>query len=74
MVGRPVSILILAGALNAFVLPLAMGIILFASRRETMMKRYRHPGWLIIAGWVVVVALAWMCFHALADLGQLWNQ
>jgi Mn2+/Fe2+ NRAMP family transporter len=75
IVGRPVSILIMVGALNAFILPLALGIILFASRKPAIVNQYRHPWWLTIAGWVVVVALGLMCIFTLtSDIGRLWNQ
>lgn len=75
IVGRPVSVLIIAGALNAFILPLALGIILVASRKVIMVNQYRHPLWMIVAGWVVVVALGLMCMYTLvADFGRLWNQ
>jgi Mn2+/Fe2+ NRAMP family transporter len=75
IVGRPVSILIIAGALNAFILPLALGIILLASRGVAIVNQYRHPWWLTIAGWVVVVALGLMCIFSLtSDIGRLWNQ
>jgi Mn2+/Fe2+ NRAMP family transporter len=75
IVGRPVSILITVGALNAFILPLALGIILFASRKAVIVNQYRHPWWMTIAGWVVVVALGLMSIYTLvADFGRLWNQ
>ena len=75
IVGRPVSILIIAGALNAFILPLALGVILFASRKAVLVNQYHHPWWMIIAGWVVVAALGSMCIYTLtSDLGRLWNQ
>jgi Mn2+/Fe2+ NRAMP family transporter len=75
VVGRPVSILIIVGALNAFILPLALGIILFASRRAAIVNQYRHPWWLTIAGWVVVVVLGLMCISVLmSDFERLWNQ
>ena len=75
IVGRPVSILITVGALNAFILPLALGIILFAARKAVIVNQYRHPWWMIITGWVVVVALGLMSIYTLlTDLGRLWNQ
>lgn len=74
-VGRPVSILITVGALNAFILPLALSIILFASRKAVIVNQYRHPWWMTVAGWVVVFALGLMSIYTLvADLGRLWNQ
>ena len=75
IVGRPVSILITVGAFNAFILPLALGIVLFASRKMVIVNQYRHPWWLTIAGWVVVFVLGIMSIYTLvADLGRLWNQ
>lgn len=75
IVGRPVSVLIIAGALNAFILPLALGIILFASRKAVIVNQYRHPRWMSITGWVVVLTLGLMSIYTLlTDLGRLWNQ
>lgn len=75
IVGRPVSVLIIAGALNAFILPLALGIILFASRKAVIVNQYRHPRWMSMTGWVVVLALGLMSIYTLlTDLGRLWNQ
>ncbi len=56
-VGRPVRVLILVGALNGFVLPVAMAIILLAARRPALMGDYRHPRWMAYAGWIVLVLL-----------------
>jgi Mn2+/Fe2+ NRAMP family transporter len=52
--GRPVRLLIVAGALNGLVLPLTLGVALVAARRRDLMGAYRHPAWLLVAGW-----LAW---------------
>lgn len=52
--GRPVRLLIAAGALNGLVLPLTLGVALVACRRRDLMGAYRHPAALQVAGW-----LAW---------------
>ena len=49
-IGRPVTILIAVGALNAFVLPIGLGAMLLASRRADLMQGYRHPPLLAAAG------------------------
>jgi Mn2+/Fe2+ NRAMP family transporter len=59
-IGRPVTILVGVGALNAFVLPLALTIVLIISRRKNVMQGYRHPAWLMVTGWVAVGLLVWM--------------
>lgn len=59
-VGNPVTLLVLAGAVNGMILPVALAIILFAARRQRIVGDYKHPIWMQIAGWLVVLMLAWM--------------
>jgi Mn2+/Fe2+ NRAMP family transporter len=74
VVGRPVNILIIVGALNAFILPVALSIMLVASRRSALMKNYQHPGWLVVTGWAVVVSLIAMSIKTVAvDLSKIWQ-
>ncbi len=58
LVGRPVAILILVGALNALILPLGLTAMLLAAGRPALMNGYRHPRGLAVAGIVVAVAMA----------------
>ena len=57
VVGKPVKVLIFVGTLNGFVLPIALTILLIASRRSRLMGTYIHPVLLQIAGWLVVLVL-----------------
>ena len=59
-IGNPVKLLILAGAINGIILPLALAIILIAATKLSIMNNYKHPLWMQLAGWVVVVAMSWM--------------
>src|SRR6185436_16495226 len=59
-VGRPVRLLILAGAVNGLILPIALGIMLLAVYRPSIVGDYRHPRWMTIFGAVVVVVMAAM--------------
>lgn len=59
-VGQPVKLLIFAGAVNGIILPLALGIVLIASHRSSLMHGYRHSLLLQVIGWVVVAAMSWM--------------
>jgi Mn2+/Fe2+ NRAMP family transporter len=73
IVGRPVNILVIVGALNAFILPIALAIVLRASTKIQLMKGYTHPLWLQITGWVGVGVLAVMSVKTLiVDLPKLW--
>ncbi|AMR26315.1 hypothetical protein A0257_03850 [Hymenobacter psoromatis] len=59
-IGKPVRLLVLAGALNGFIMPLTLGPILVAAYRPAIVGSYRHPGWLAALGGVVVLGLAWL--------------
>lgn len=58
LVGRPVRTLILVGAVNGFILPLALGSMLIAANRRGIVGTYRHPRWLTGTGIVVTAAMA----------------
>jgi Mn2+/Fe2+ NRAMP family transporter len=73
VVGRPINVLIMVGALNAFILPLALGIMLLASRRRDLMGTYQHPLWMQLLGWIAVILLFVMSIKTVAlDLVKLW--
>jgi Mn2+/Fe2+ NRAMP family transporter len=55
--GRPVTILVWAGTINGFILPIGLSLILLASRRRKILGDYRHPLWLEISGWLVVLIM-----------------
>ncbi|PVY41836.1 NRAMP family divalent metal transporter [Pontibacter virosus] len=59
-IGRPVHLLILAGALNGLILPITLGTILIAAHKSRIIGRYKHPLWLTIFGILVVLVMAWM--------------
>ncbi|RDV11069.1 divalent metal cation transporter [Pontibacter diazotrophicus] len=59
-VGRPVKLLVLAGALNGLILPVTLGTMLVAAYNRRVVGSYRHPLWLTIFGVIVVVVMAWM--------------
>ena len=60
MLGKPVKVLIFVGTLNGFVLPIALAILLLASRKSHLIGNYKHPLVLQIAGWIVVLVLVAM--------------
>jgi Mn2+/Fe2+ NRAMP family transporter len=59
-IGRPVHLLILAGALNGLILPITLGTILIAAHKTKVIGRYKHPLWLTVFGILVVLVMAWM--------------
>ncbi|HMJ46621.1 MAG TPA: NRAMP family divalent metal transporter [Ferruginibacter sp.] len=74
MVERPVNVLIIVGALNGFILPVALGIILLAALKKKLVGNYRHPWWLSGMGWIVVILMSFMGIKAIfTDLGNFWK-
>jgi Mn2+/Fe2+ NRAMP family transporter len=57
-VGQPVRVLVVVGALNGLILPLALGTMLVAAHRPAVVGDYRHPWWLTAAGGAVSAAMA----------------
>ncbi len=68
LVGKPKQVLLLAGALNGLVLPLSLSLILLAAYRKSIIGSYRHPRWLAVFGWLVVVAMSYIAGKTLLSL------
>jgi Mn2+/Fe2+ NRAMP family transporter len=71
LLGRPVRLLILAGALNGLILPVTLVVTLLAARRPDLLGGYRHPGWLTAAGWAALVAATAAAVLSLGELRRL---
>jgi len=65
VLGNPVKLLVSAGAVNGLILPVALAVILVASRKATVLGTYRHPVWMQAFGWLVVFVMSWMSVVAL---------
>ncbi len=66
-VGRPVLVLVLAGTFNGFILPVGLALILLASRKSKIVGDYKHPIWLQVTGWLVVIVMFGFSVKALTD-------
>ncbi|WP_439939052.1 NRAMP family divalent metal transporter [Nocardia sp. N13] len=68
----PVTLLVLAGALNGLILPVGFAMILWvAARRVDLLRGYRYPRWLLAVGalvWLLTVYLGWSSLGGIADL------
>lgn len=60
IVGQPVKILILVGALNGLILPITLGTLLIAVYKKSIVGDYHHPLWMTIFGVIVVVLMTYM--------------
>lgn len=72
-IGRPVKVLILVGALNGLILPVALAIMLIAVLKKRLIGDYKHPLWMSIAGWIVVIVMSIMGVKTvMTDLPAMW--
>lgn len=67
-IGNPVGVLVWAGTINGFILPIGLAIILIASRKKKITGDYSHPLWLEISGWLVVAIMAYFSIVTLFGL------
>lgn len=68
LIGNPVGVLVWAGTINGFILPIGLAIILIAARKKKITGDYRHPLWLEISGWLVVAIMAYFSIVTLFGL------
>ena len=59
-IGRPVTVLVVVGALNGLILPIILGSLLLAARNKKIVGEYHHSQLLIITGWIVFVVMLYM--------------
>ncbi len=71
-IGKPRELLLFAGIINGLILPIALAIILVAATQKRLMKDYRHPLWMQMAGWLVVVVMSWMGWVTVQDTLAKW--
>ncbi|MDG6895240.1 NRAMP family divalent metal transporter [Volucribacter amazonae] len=65
-IGRPAQVLVFVGTLNGLILPISLGLILFAAHKRSIVGDYKHPIWLTISGFIVVIAMAVMSLMTLS--------
>jgi Mn2+/Fe2+ NRAMP family transporter len=56
IIGQPVQLLIWAGTINGFILPLGLALMLLAAGKLSP-TGYQHPAWLTVTGWVTVLIM-----------------
>lgn len=67
LIGKPIKVLIFAGALNGLILPFSLGIILIAVWKKNYLGTYKHPRYLSVLGWVVVMLMLFMGINVLTS-------
>jgi Mn2+/Fe2+ NRAMP family transporter len=67
-IGKPVKILLAVGAINGFILPIALGVMLIAAYRSKIIATYKQPLLLTILGVLVVGTMTWMSVGAIIQM------
>jgi Mn2+/Fe2+ NRAMP family transporter len=67
-IGKPKQMLLVAGALNGLILPLSLSLILLAAYNKKIIGGYRHPLWMAVFGWLVVMAMLYVSIAAIQQL------
>ncbi|OQP68543.1 NRAMP family divalent metal transporter [Niastella populi] len=63
-----VHLLVVAGALNGLILPVSIALLLIAVLKKRLTGNYKHPVWLSVAGWIVVVIMGIMGARTLLNV------
>lgn len=63
--GRPVSLLVFAGYLNAFILPVGLGVVLISIRTNPLLKGIKISKLLLVLGWTLVALLTYFSIVSL---------
>jgi len=69
-IGKPVKTLVFVGALNGMILPVSLGVMLLAAYNTSIVKTYKHPIWLTVLGFLVVVFMAFLGGQTISQLLQ----
>ncbi|ACQ93464.1 conserved hypothetical protein [Tolumonas auensis DSM 9187] len=65
LVGKPVKILVLVGAVNGLILPLALIPMLIAAYKKSIVGDYKHPVWMAVFGGFVALLMSGMGIYTL---------
>ena len=68
LIGKPIKILLAVGAINGFILPIALGIMLVAAYRTKIISSYKQPLWLTLTGLAVVLTMVWMSYGTIIQM------
>ena len=66
-IGQPVALLVWAGTINGFILPIGLALVLIASRSKRVVGEYSHPIVLQILGWMVVLIMAYFSIQTVIN-------
>jgi Mn2+/Fe2+ NRAMP family transporter len=68
LIGKPVTLLIIAGALNGIILPISLTVMLIAAYKPNIVGSYNQPVLLTVFGITIVLVLTYMSIKVIIDL------
>lgn len=67
-IGKPVTVLVVVGTLNGFILPITLGVMLLAAYNHKIVGSYHHPIWMALFGIIVFFMTAYMSVMTIIKL------
>ncbi len=67
IIGQPIKVLVLVGALNGLILPVTLGTMLVAVYNKKIVGSYKHPFWMTIFGAFVVIIMSYLGISTLIN-------
>ncbi len=63
--GKPVNLLLFAGYINGFILPVGLAIVLFSIRNNSIFSNFKYPVFLQIIAWLILIILSSFAIYSL---------
>lgn len=63
--GKPVNLLLFAGYINGFILPLGLAIVLLSIRNKKIFSGFKYPVLLQVTAWMILLILAGFAIYSL---------
>ena len=70
-IGKPASLLILAGSVNGLILPVTLAVMLVATHKFEIVGTYKHNKLLYYTGWIVVLVTSYIGVTSLKGIAKL---
>ena len=70
-IGKPATLLIVAGSVNGLILPVTLAVMLLATRKTDIVGNYKHNTALYYAGWIVVLVTSYIGITSLQGIAKL---
>lgn len=73
VLGGAKRLVILAGAINGVILPVSLACMLLGCNKKAIVGEYKHPKWLAILGWIVVLITGYLAATTLPNIMNVFK-